>query len=123
MTSIDPSYNLKRWQTLLYNVSLHSRANDINLIRGLSEDELPRISKNSIDLIYIDGSHEADNVLLDGLLSYKLLKEGGIMIFDDYGLDEPLGYKDLKPSIGIDAFIEVTNAEVIFNGYQLAVRK
>ena len=123
ITSIDPSYNLDRRQRLLHNISLHPRANKIDLVFKKSEHELHRISRESIDLIYVDGSHEAQDVLFDGLLSYKLLKPGGIMIFDDYGLEVPLGYTDSKPRIGIDEFIEVTNAEVIYKDYQLVVRK
>jgi predicted O-methyltransferase YrrM len=36
------------------------------------------------DLIYVDASHYAVDVLTDAVLSFKLLKAGGILIFDDY---------------------------------------
>ena len=35
------------------------------------------------DIIYIDGSHEARDVLEDAVLAYRLLKIGGLLIFDD----------------------------------------
>ena len=35
------------------------------------------------DVIYVDGSHFADDVLTDGINAWRLLKQGGIMIFDD----------------------------------------
>ena len=47
--------------------------------------KLPAILKGrSIDLLYIDGQHEAPNVLLDFLLAWPHLKDGSIVIFDDY---------------------------------------
>lgn len=36
------------------------------------------------DLIYIDGSHHSDDVMIDAIKSFALLKPKGIMIFDDY---------------------------------------
>ena len=38
----------------------------------------------SFDLIYIDGSHRRDDVMVDSLLAWSLLREGGFIIFDDY---------------------------------------
>mmetsp|Transcript_51895 Transcript_51895/g.89100 ORF Transcript_51895/g.89100 Transcript_51895/m.89100 type:complete len:188 (-) Transcript_51895:119-682(-) len=35
------------------------------------------------DLVYVDGGHDAATALSDGLLSMKLLKPGGYIIFDD----------------------------------------
>jgi predicted O-methyltransferase YrrM len=42
------------------------------------------VVKNSFDLIYIDGSHHTDDVIVDAIKGFELLKVGGIMIFDDY---------------------------------------
>lgn len=36
------------------------------------------------DFIYVDGSHRSPDVIYDAILSFGLLKKGGIMIFDDY---------------------------------------
>ena len=35
------------------------------------------------DMIYIDGSHEFDEVFVDAYYSYRLLSPGGIMLLDD----------------------------------------
>ncbi|CAM9567785.1 unnamed protein product [Ectocarpus fasciculatus] len=40
----------------------------------------------SFDVVYVDASHEMQDVLGDALLSFRLLKVGGIMIFDDFGM-------------------------------------
>jgi predicted O-methyltransferase YrrM len=43
------------------------------------------ISKGErFDLIYIDGSHAAADVMTDAVLSYLLLNVGGVILFDDY---------------------------------------
>lgn len=56
------------------------------------------------DLIYIDGDHTASAVLEDLILSFRLLRSGGMIICDDYtgGWGKnPLDF----PKLGIDSFI------------------
>lgn len=36
------------------------------------------------DFVYVDGSHEAPDVLLDALLAHRLVRVGGVIAFDDY---------------------------------------
>ena len=64
----------------------------------------------SFDLIYIDGSHTAPDTLLDLVMSFPLLKAGGIMIMDDYlwhdmprDVFNPIG----TPKLAIDAFTTI----------------
>jgi Methyltransferase domain len=54
--------------------------------------------RENFDLIYIDGSHHTDDVIVDAIKSFEQLKVGGIMIFDDYfwvyyknAIDNPAG--------------------------------
>ena len=94
-----------------HNISFHK---DINwqIIKGYSQIELPKLLKNNeepiYDFIYIDGSHQADDTFVDGYYANKLLKPGGLLIFDDYGW----GLEDVKekgnnwpPKHGIDTFL------------------
>ena len=41
-------------------------------------------NKNAYDLIYIDGSHNCPDVYVDAFYSFKFLKKGGILLFDDF---------------------------------------
>jgi len=41
-------------------------------------------SGEKFDLIYVDGSHHGDDVMVDLVLSFGHLKVGGVMIMDDY---------------------------------------
>jgi predicted O-methyltransferase YrrM len=43
-----------------------------------------RSLKGYFDLIYVDGSHRADDVLCDTIQAFALLKPGGVMVLDDY---------------------------------------
>jgi predicted O-methyltransferase YrrM len=40
--------------------------------------------KNHYDLIFVDGSHHCDDVIIDGIKAFEQLKIGGLLIFDDY---------------------------------------
>jgi len=62
------------------------------------------------DLVYIDGSHTAADVLLDAVLAFRLLRIGGVMIMDDYlWTMEPQRSVDLlnTPKLAIDAFTSI----------------
>lgn len=64
----------------------------------------------SFDVIYIDGSHQAPDVLTDAVMSFQLLRVGGLMIFDDYlwSMEAP-GRQDSfnMPKPAIDAFLNI----------------
>ena len=88
-----------------HNVDLivHKGLSDFHLAKLLSQQR-----SNYFDLVYVDGSHQASDVLTDAVLGFKLLKVGGYMFFDDYlwAEDLPYGKDPLRcPKMAIDAFI------------------
>jgi hypothetical protein len=99
-----------------HNVSLavskaRSRV-EVKVHKGLSDQCLSELiglgKRDYFDFIYVDGSHEAPDVLCDAVLGFRLLRVGGIMAFDDYLWSEQLpGGVDLVrcPKPAIDAFI------------------
>lgn len=92
--------------------SLHRVAEHTESVRGW------------FDIIYIDGSHAAQDVLRDAIVTWPILRDGGLMGFDDYAWDYQLP-PDRKPRMGIDAFLSVVGSrvEVVERGYQLWLRK
>ena len=79
---------------------------DINLSKLLLDKKI-----NYFDFIYVDGSHQAPDVIFDAVMSFKLLRKNGIIAFDDYLWFEknlPHG-KDLNrcPKPAIDAFTSI----------------
>jgi predicted O-methyltransferase YrrM len=81
------------------------------------------------DFIYIDGSHQAPDVLTDAVLSFRLLRKGGLIAFDDYLWSENLpGGPDIlrMPKSAIDAFINLHIRQlrvVMAPLYQLYIEK
>jgi predicted O-methyltransferase YrrM len=80
--------------------------------------------RDKFDLIYIDGSHHSDDVLVDAIKSFEMLKVNGLMIFDDYFWKYYTRTID-NPSGAINAFIRMKfhQLKVICFDYQLIVRK
>jgi predicted O-methyltransferase YrrM len=81
----------------------------IRCFRGRSQDVL-RLADfgpyeiESYDFIYIDGSHKAADVLADAVLSFPLLKVGGLMIFDDYAWNGGGPTEFDNPMLGVNSF-------------------
>ena len=108
----------------LANLQFSGHADKATTIKGRSQIELRRLQPDSYNIIYIDGGHSADMVLADAVLSWDLLKTGGVLIFDDYGW--PRKYPDeLKPAVAIDAFITAYRnyLDVLHYSYQVILRK
>ncbi|OOF81546.1 class I SAM-dependent methyltransferase [Rodentibacter caecimuris] len=85
---------------------------------------------NYFDFVYVDGSHEAPDVLLDALLAHKLTKINGIIAFDDYlwsptAQTEEDHYLLVKPAV--DHYVNTYQRKVHvlqgLPGYQLYVKK
>jgi len=76
------------------------------------------------DFIFIDASHQAKDVLSDAILSWDILNENGILIFDDYEWDNVKG-EIFKPKEAIDTFIKLFNLQlkVLHVGYQYILKK
>ena len=76
------------------------------------------------DIVYVDGDHRAASVHSDATLSWSLLKDGGIMILDDYRW-MPDWPADQRPQAGIDAFLSSIedDFEELHRGYQIIIRK
>lgn len=107
-----------------HNIRLADRHHQVCKLKGRSGDVLPNFEPASFDAIYVDGGHDAGTVLLDGMLAWRLLKPGGILIFDDY-LWEPNRPPARRPQLAIDIFRETMAdaLEVLHEDYQVIVRK
>jgi predicted O-methyltransferase YrrM len=67
--------------------------------------ELQEDGPDQYDCIYIDGDHHAKAVLQDCILSFPLLRKGGLLILDDYTWAPHVGASPLdSPKYGIDVF-------------------
>jgi len=96
--NLEEASSLARYPVALRKIKALSNR---GLVMLLSEGKY-----NYFDVVYIDGSHQAPDVLSDAILAFMLVKVGGLVIFDDYlwGLganSEPL----MSPKLAIDSFI------------------
>lgn len=107
------------------NIERSGLADKVNTITGYSQIVLRSLPLNSFDIVYIDGSHSEDDVLEDAVLSWRLLKENGVLIFDDYQLYGRYSDNPSFPKIAIDPFVRCfgEHLEVIHNSSQLFLRK
>lgn len=109
-----------------FMANLHASGKEarVTVVKGSSQVVLRDLSMGSFDLIYVDGSHAAKDVLADAVLCWPLLKNGGLMILDDYqwSLEWPL---EFRPQIAIDSFLTVfrNDLQVVHRGFQLVIRK
>lgn len=92
--------------------------------KGSSAIILRELFLNTYDFIYIDGSHKSPQVLEDTILSWRLLKPGGILIWDDYGLRRYPNPLD-NPAPAIEAFLKVYEGQykLISKGFQVCIEK
>jgi predicted O-methyltransferase YrrM len=112
----DPAAMAAVEQRFLHNIALaqsRSRSQvDIHVLKGTSASHLARLladgNAGSFDAVHVDGSHRCPDVLSDLVLSFALLRAGGLMICDDYvwSLEEH-GSEDLlnQPKLAIDSFV------------------
>lgn len=87
---------------------------------ALTED----LAAETFDIIYVDGSHRAPDVLFDAVFAWPRLAPSGIMIFDDYGWRSDLPPAE-RPQPSIDRFMELfgNEFEVIDIGFQVLLRR
>lgn len=105
-------------QRFLHNVKLAAERSankvDIQRHKAYSDVALAKLladgKQNYFDFIYVDGSHQAPDVLCDAVLSFRLLRAGGVLAFDDYLWDEglPNGLDPIRcPKLAIDSFTNI----------------
>lgn len=82
----DPLGNPRIYEQFLHNVAATPYSDRIYPIRQSSLNGARLLGSSDIaaDLIYIDASHEYDDVYLDLIYYWDILAPGGIMIGDDF---------------------------------------
>lgn len=102
----------------LKNAGIRSK---VIIDRGYSNERIPKFENSFFDIIYIDGNHEPEYVLEDAVLSFRKLRLGGFLIFDDYNWGNVATYK-----LAVDAFLSCYAKKLVYLGEkntQVFVRK
>lgn len=133
LTCIDPflvedtttPVDSKTYEIYKHNIKLTGRESQIYLEKDYSFNALIKLyaEQKNFDYILIDGSHLSKDVIEDAILSFRILRSGGIMFFDDYlgGDVNSLGF----PKIGIDSFVNSfkDKIEILHVGYHYVIKK
>lgn len=108
----DSQFEQTLFERFSKNIKPHKEMVDV--LTGESSEMLKLMAGTGVeqfDFIYIDGSHQASDVLEDAILAFPLLKDGGMIIFDDYTWGVGMPFYDI-PSSGIDAFLTVYGNQI-----------
>jgi len=95
-------------------------------IKSPSSQALARLitDERRFDLVYVDGSHHSADVQSDAVFSWPMVRDGGIVIFDDY---EWTFFADevARPKLGIDSFLSVHAGQYreLYRGEQIIIQK
>jgi predicted O-methyltransferase YrrM len=106
------------------NLKLSGVSRKAAVVKGPSHEKLRGLPLDRFDVAYLDASGVAEDVLTNAVLTWDLVKVGGLLIFDDYRLwpQWPASY---RPEKAVDAFLAVfkNGLDVVHADYQVIVRK
>jgi predicted O-methyltransferase YrrM len=109
-----------------HNISFHPSIN-FTLHKGSSQLILPTLPMTErYDLVYVDASHRSDDTFVDSYYAAKMLKVGGLIIFDDYAWKDPKNMHVVNsPELAISVFYNMYDNKfrVIHQGYQVMMIK
>lgn len=99
---------------------------NVTVLTGYSRIELPKLiaAQSAFDFVFVDGSHDSQDVIVDCILGWQLLKPGGIILFDDYIW--PMNEDEYRtPAPAIDFFLKAYAEQLnVFQfGCQIAAQK
>ena len=94
------------FENFLFNIKESDEENRIVYYKDYSHSVVPKLKDETYDLIYVDGNHESFAVLEDGVNSFRKLKPGGWLIFDDY-------YFSNSTKLGIDSFLNCYSSKIM----------
>jgi tetratricopeptide (TPR) repeat protein/predicted O-methyltransferase YrrM len=121
---IEPQFAPK----LKENITRTGVESKVTFLAGDVHKHLNSLEANSIDLInFQDKCKQPDYIEACGILSWKLLKKDGILVFNDYGWVNP-AVPEQQPKLGIDRFLESIKDEWelvhrVPQAFQLIIRK
>ncbi|MBC8244342.1 MAG: class I SAM-dependent methyltransferase [Verrucomicrobia bacterium] len=103
-------------ETFFGNVEKTGRVDAVRVLEERSDTGLLRLLRENhdpFDFVYVDGSHLSTDVLVDLVLSFRLLNVGGLCICDDYLWEGQLDPRQ-TPKMAIDAFTSIFSEQIQF---------
>lgn len=72
------------YQSVRSKYATEIAAGQLEIRRGLSEPVLQSMEPGSLSFVYLDGDHSYEGVKADLAATFPLMKQGGIIMMDDY---------------------------------------
>lgn len=133
------AYFLDLWD--ISNTNSKSLTDNFNLVEkafdeNLSEFKFKKIKGDSVilmrtlfrkkinfDFIYIDGSHNGEDILSDAIEAFKILKKGGLIFFDDFLQNDSSRF--IQSYTGIEKFLQLYKRKIsiVFFQNNLVIKK
>lgn len=104
------------------NINLFMRDLSLKKIQSDSARALSSLfqDKEEFDLIYVDGAHDALNVIVDASLCWRMLRNNGVIIFDDYFWFSDKNSRDVL--CAVNAFLELIEGQYkVLNVYHQVI--
>lgn len=108
------------------NLKKSPHAHKVKTMVEKSENALKKLYMDDYDLVYIDGSHLAKDVAVDARLGFRILKVGGVLMFDDYMWNMGMDVSQYeRPHEAINEFLVEYwgHYNLIHKGEQLVIEK
>jgi len=121
-TVIDP-FSMETKARFLANLGRSGHERKVTVIVGYSQVELRPLPLESYDVVYVDGSHAAHDALEDAVLSWRLLRPGGVLIFDDFGWRTRPALKGPAPAVSAFYTFYGAHFDVLHADYQVVLRR
>jgi predicted O-methyltransferase YrrM len=98
--------------------------NRLHLMHGLSQSLLPTLADEAFDFVFVDGDHRPQTVAQDAFHALRLLRAGGLLLFDDYRWGYTID-RNISPKDAIDEFLvaQAGRLQILAIGSQVAVLK
>jgi hypothetical protein len=104
-------------ERFINNVRASGAARKVRRVSAYSSDALRRLRGPRFDFAYIDGDHRREFVLEDAVLLWPLMKQGGLITFDDYG------YDDVRAAVGAFTSVYGSHCTTVHDGAQFTIRR
>ena len=108
------------YQRFKENMSQHLPR--VRMLIGNTWEVWPCVENEEYEVVYVDASHRAGDVLFDATNAIRVCKTGGLIVFDDYEWGQP---GEDRPHEAVDAFLHcyAKSIEIVYKDYQVFVRK
>lgn len=84
------------YESVVRRFAAHS---NVTIYRSPSATCLRDLVDGSLDMLYVDGDHSYEHVLMDFALGYHKVRKGGILVGDDWNWKDKEGRRPVRDAV------------------------